>query len=107
MQFDGSVLERSDQTNLNKKAVLVGTHRVSSPEETLARVSPMLPHIGITRVAEVTWLDRIGIPVFQAIRPNSRNISVSQGKGVTRALAKVSGIMEAVELWHAENPPLP
>ena len=91
----------------DEKVITTGTHRVCSPEETLARVAPMLPHLGITRVAEVTWLDKIGIPVFQAIRPNSRTLSLSQGKGVTRALAKVSGIMEAVELWHAETPSLP
>lgn len=39
----------------------------------------------------------------QAIRPASRNLSVSQGKGLTMAAAKVSAAMESVELWHAEN----
>jgi ribosomal protein S12 methylthiotransferase accessory factor len=50
----------------------------------------------------VTGLDTIGIPVFQAVRPFARSLSVSQGKGVTRAAAKVSALMEAIELHHAE-----
>ncbi|HET9052255.1 MAG TPA: YcaO-like family protein, partial [Candidatus Dormibacteraeota bacterium] len=39
----------------------------------------------------------------QAIRPMSRNLSVSQGKGVTPVLACVSAAMESLELWHAEE----
>lgn len=57
---------------------------------------------GITRVADVTGLDGLGIPVYQAVRPASRNLSVSQGKGLTAEAARVSAAMEALELWHAE-----
>jgi len=89
------------------KRVMVGTHRVCTPEETLARVQPYLSLMGITRIADLTHLDNLGIPVCQAIRPNSRNLSVSQGKGITKSLAKVSAVMEAIELWHAEEPQLP
>ena len=80
-----------------------GTHRVCFPEETLARLKPLLPAMGITRVANVTGLDRTGIHVVTVCRPNARSISVSQGKGVTLAAAKASGIMEAAEVWHAER----
>ncbi len=90
-----------------EKAITVGTHRVCSPEETLARIRPWLSSMGITRVADLTHLDNLGLPVVQAIRPNSRNLSVSQGKGVTKALATASALMEAIELWHAEEPDLP
>jgi len=72
-------------------------------EETLGRLRPLLPRFGITRVADVTGLDRIGIPVWCAIRPNSWSLAVSQGKGLTPEQAQVSAIMEAVELWHAER----
>lgn len=90
-----------------EKAITLGTHRVCSPEETLARVQPLLAAMGITRVADLTRLDNLGLPVVQAIRPNSRNLSVSQGKGVTKALATASAVMESIELWHAEDPDLP
>jgi ribosomal protein S12 methylthiotransferase accessory factor len=79
-----------------------GTHRICTPEETWSTIRSLLPVCGITRVADVTALDTIGIPVFQAIRPASRNLSVSQGKGLTHAAARVSAAMEAIELWHAE-----
>lgn len=85
------------------KRYRLGTHRSRPPEETLALLSPQLATFGITRVADVTGLDRVGIPVFMAIRPNSRSLAVSQGKGIEPIAAKVSGIMEAVELHHAER----
>jgi ribosomal protein S12 methylthiotransferase accessory factor len=66
-----------------------------------------MEEIGITRLANVTGLDSIGIPVVQAIRPNSRSLSVSQGKGVDLDSAKASAMMEAIELWHAERIELP
>lgn len=84
-----------------------GTHRLCDPLETYERILPLLPALGITRVADVTRLDRIGIPTFQAIRPNSRSFSVTQGKGTTAVAAKVSAIMESAELWHAERLPPP
>jgi ribosomal protein S12 methylthiotransferase accessory factor len=58
---------------------------------------------GITRVANVTGLDTVGIPVVLVVRPNSRSLSVSQGKGVTLELAKLSGIMESLEQHQAEH----
>lgn len=80
-----------------------GTHRARTPEATLALLPAAMATVGVTRVADVTGLDRLGIPVYQAIRPLSRSLSVSQGKGLTRAAAKVSAVMESVELWHAET----
>jgi YcaO-like protein with predicted kinase domain len=85
------------------KSFRAGTHRVRSPAETWGWLRELLPRAGITRVAEVTALDRIGIPVWQAVRPASRNLSVSQGKGATAEAARVSAAMEAIELWHAED----
>ncbi|HEX8822900.1 MAG TPA: YcaO-like family protein [Archangium sp.] len=80
-----------------------GTHRLVPPEATVARVQGLLPIMGITRVANVTGLDTIGIPVVMVIRPNARSLSVSQGKGGELASARASGLMEAIELYHAEH----
>ena len=85
------------------KSHRLGTHRTISPEQTLARVMPHMPAMGITRIANVTGLDNIGVPVVMVCRPNSRSISVAQGKGADLAAAKASGLMEAVETWHAEH----
>jgi len=84
-----------------------GTDRVVDPELTLARARPHLATMGITRIANVTGLDYIGLPVVMVCRPNSRALAVSQGKGLTLAAAKVSGLMESVESYHAERITLP
>jgi YcaO-like protein with predicted kinase domain len=81
--------------------------RLIEPEETLERVIPLLPIMGITRIANVTGLDTLGIPVVMVSRPNSRSIAVAQGKGPTLAAAKASGVMESIESYHAEHITLP
>ncbi|MET0269468.1 MAG: YcaO-like family protein [Sphingomonas sp.] len=80
-----------------------GPHRRLAPAETLARIIPLARAIGVTRLADVTGLDRIGVPVFQAIRPLSLSLTVSQGKGITPDAARVSALMEAIELDRAER----
>ncbi len=93
--------------SLATKHYRVGTHRVVSPVQTLERIRPHLTDMGITRLANVTGLDRVGIPVVMAMRPNSRSVAVSQGKGVDLNAAKASAVMESVESWHAERIDLP
>lgn len=80
-----------------------GTHRTVPPAETLARLKPLLSRMGITRLANVTGLDTIGIPVVMSVRPLSRSLSVSQGKGLDLDAAKVSAAMESIEGYHAER----
>lgn len=67
----------------------------------------LAPIMGITRVANVTGLDSVGIPVVMVCRPNSRSVAVSQGKGIDLPSARASGLMEAAELYHAETITLP
>jgi YcaO-like protein with predicted kinase domain len=63
--------------------------------------------MGITRLANVTGLDQVGIPVFVAVRPNSLSLATAQGKGVDTDSARASALMESVESWHAEHIELP
>jgi len=79
-----------------------GTHRSCSPAQTLTRIKPFMSAMGITRVANITGLDHIDIPVVTACRPNSRALSVAQGKGLDLDSAKASAVMEAMESYHAE-----
>ena len=83
------------------------TERSCTPEETLKRIEQFVPDAGITRVADITDLDRIGIPVYSCIRPAAAEgaISVYNGKGGTEAEAKVAGIMEGIERYSAEAVP--
>lgn len=82
-------------------------HRVCAPGDTLAHVRPYLADMGITRVADITGLDYLGVPVAQAVRPMGRSLSVSQGKGLSREAALTSAAMESIEVWHAEFMELP
>jgi YcaO-like protein with predicted kinase domain len=84
-----------------------GTHRAVPPAVTLERLGRLLAPMGITRVANITGLDHVGVPVVIACRPNSRSLSVSQGKGIELQAAKASAIMESVEQYHAERITLP
>lgn len=79
-------------------------HRIMDPASTLRRVEPLCKVAGITRVADITGLDRVGIPVFSSIRPEAEAgaVSVYNGKGATKDQAKVSAIMEGLERYSAE-----
>lgn len=83
---------------------LPGTVRTRAPEDTWRELRPELERLGITRVARLTDLDHLGIPVWTAIRPAAHTLVTSQGKGATDVLAKISAVLEAAELWHAEQP---
>lgn len=85
------------------KAFFDGTHRVVAPAATLARVMPHAAACGVTRLGMITGLDRVGIPVAVACRPNSRSLATFQGKGTTPDAARASALMEAIEVFHAET----
>lgn len=58
---------------------------------------------GVTRLADITGLDRLGLPVWQTIRPASRALSVHQGKALTPAGAQIGALCEAIESHCAEQ----
>lgn len=80
-----------------------GTYRAVDPRLTVERMRPLFGPLGITRIANVTGLDNVGIPVVMVVRPNAKSLAVSQGKGLTLDAAKASGVMESIELYHAEH----
>jgi YcaO-like protein with predicted kinase domain len=84
------------------KTYFAGTHRGYQPREVWDRIMPLFARFGISRISDITGLDRIGIPVATAIRPLSRSIAVAAGKGTDLIAAKVSAAMEAIECAHAE-----
>jgi ribosomal protein S12 methylthiotransferase accessory factor len=58
---------------------------------------------GVTRLGAVTKLDRLDIPVWQAIRPDSRAVSVHSGKGFCDEVAMAGALGEAIESHAAET----
>ena len=87
-----------------KKGYNNETQRAVPLEETLARIEPKVPAAGIMRVADITNLDRIGIPVFSCIRPTAESgaITVYNGKGATVEESRISAIMEGIERYSSE-----
>jgi ribosomal protein S12 methylthiotransferase accessory factor len=87
-----------------KKAYNNETQRAIPLDETLKKIEPKVPAAGITRVADITNLDRIGIPVFSCIRPTAEDgaITVYNGKGATVEESRISAIMEGIERYSAE-----
>nr|WP_316653857.1 YcaO-like family protein [uncultured Gellertiella sp.] len=65
-----------------------------------------MTRFGITRLSRLTGLDRLGIPVWNAVMPNARSIVINQGKGIRDIDAKVSAAMESLERAVAADPPL-
>ena len=82
-----------------------GTHRIIPPSETIENNEDKCKIAGITRITEITHLDRIGLPVFSAIRPTSQEgaISIYGGKGISVEHAKASAMMEGFERYSAEK----
>ena len=82
-----------------------GTHRVIAPKKTIEINEDKLKTAGITRIADITDLDRIGLPVYTAIRPTAEygGVSVYGGKGISKDHAKASAMMEGFERYSAER----
>jgi ribosomal protein S12 methylthiotransferase accessory factor YcaO len=76
-----------------------GVVRCVPPSATIRRATAVLKPAGITRIADVTHLDRVGIPNFMSVRPLDLDpgISYYNGKGTTRDDAHAGAIMEGIE----------
>jgi ribosomal protein S12 methylthiotransferase accessory factor len=77
--------------------------RVCSPEQTIALCFSKKSLIPITRVTNLTPLDRIGIPVWSCATPKALDLTTHLGKGLSHPAAKASALMEAIERATAER----
>ena len=85
-----------------KKWTTYGTSRVQPVEITLEKVNPLIDEIGISRIANITYMDRLKIPNYSAVLPGTEDyIWVYGGKGPTKNHAKASAIMESIERFSA------
>lgn len=78
-----------------------------NPAALLRDLSSHFAELGITRLANQTGLDRIGIACYAAVRPNSATLASHQGKGIDDVSAQISAVMEAAEYAVAEAPETP
>lgn len=79
--------------------------RTRSAEDSLILASEIAEEMGVTRVTDITWLDKIGVPVFAGIRPFAAkgSLNVHNGKGMRPNEAKIGAFMESIEFSLAES----
>jgi thioglycine synthase len=74
--------------------------RVISAQETLLKIMPICNDIGVTRVCDITYLDRLYIPNYSAVLPGTEDdFWVYSGKGPTKIHARASALMESIERY--------
>jgi ribosomal protein S12 methylthiotransferase accessory factor len=79
--------------------------RVTPLEDAERCVRAISARIPITRVSDLSPLDRLRLPVFAAVTPLARDLTTHLGKGRDATSARVSAMMEAVERVSAESIP--
>ncbi len=84
--------------------VLGSSVRTVPAEVTLERARRKARELGVTRVTDITRLDRVGLPVYASIRPGASegSLCVNAGKGLRAVEAEVGATMEAIEFALAE-----
>lgn len=85
----------------------MGLDRARSLGETWLLARAAGARAGVTRLADIGGLAGLGLPVFQAVRPFARSLTVAQGKGGSTLATKISAMLEAAELACAEALPRP
>jgi ribosomal protein S12 methylthiotransferase accessory factor YcaO len=72
--------------------------RVKSVSDTLTKTTPICEKIGVTRISDITYMDKLYIPNYSIFLPGTQDsIWVYSGKGTTKMQAKASGLMESIE----------
>jgi thioglycine synthase len=88
------------QLQKRNKWLVSGTTRVIPPEKTFSRIISVSKQIGVTRLSDITYMDKLTIPNYSAVLPGTEDyIWVYSGKGRTKIDAKASALMECIERY--------
>jgi thioglycine synthase len=72
--------------------------RIKIPADTLDEIMPICNNIGVTRISDITYMDKLYIPNYSVFLPGTEDsIWVYSGKGPTKKQAKASALMESIE----------
>ncbi|MDH6130646.1 YcaO-like protein with predicted kinase domain [Kitasatospora sp. MAA4] len=98
-----AILADADPRCDHGRYAATGRHR--SLEDSIQDAWNLRAVSGVSRVADITGLDRLGIPVFNTYRTTAApgNLTVTCGKGRTRKAALASALMEAHERYCGEQ----
>ena len=83
----------------NTRNGIVST-RANSVNDTLNLTIPICKKIGVTRISDITYMDRLYIPNYSTVLPGTEDsIWVYGGKGPTKMHARASALMESIERY--------
>lgn len=96
----GFYLKSTKKQNTSGSADGLILSRARCIQDTLAEIIPICKKIGVTRISDISYMDKLYIPNYSAVLPGTDDtIWVYGGKGITRSYAKVSALMEAIERY--------
>jgi len=78
------------------------SYRCKAASDTLKIATALMPTLGISRVTDITRMDRLGLPVFASVRPRGKALRVHAGKSLDPTEARVGALMEAIEYAAAD-----
>jgi ribosomal protein S12 methylthiotransferase accessory factor len=81
---------------------LDSSYRTRPADDTIAIAEGLMPAFGISRVTDITRMDRLDLPVCASVRPRSLALRVHAGKGMRAPEARAGALMEAIEHAVAE-----
>lgn len=79
------------------------THKITADWANSLSKADLLK-FGIPRIADITDIDTIGLPVWISPRPPSDTITINSGKGLEPEMARAGAVLEGIEFWAAGNP---
>jgi ribosomal protein S12 methylthiotransferase accessory factor len=103
--IDGRIADFRDELAAGLRQPLDTPADLGAAEACFRRLLPFSRRAGITRLADLTGLDRLGLPVAQAIQPAALSEVTSLGRGRSMAHAAIGAIMETLERHYAELVP--
>lgn len=105
MRLGGSLADLDHAITSGLRSSLSQDRGAEDAERLLHALQPLCRHARITRIGDLTGLDRIGLPVVQSVRPAALSEVTSLGRGTTRTKAAMGAVMEALERYYAESIP--
>jgi len=102
MMFDSGSPSSLHLRSIKKYATKDGnvSTRVNSLDDTFDLIVPICKKIGVTRISDITYMDRLYIPNYSIVLPGTEDsIWVYGGKGPTKMHARTSALMESIERY--------
>ncbi len=105
LDFNGALSDLRGAIVSGLHSPLVQERSAEDAEHRFLGLVPLCRRAHITRIGDLTGLDRIGLPVVQAARPAALSEVTALGRGLSKVEAAVGAVMEALERYFAEAIP--